>query len=133
MTKITRKLLAAALMLVAAAAGAQEMSGHGAGMAKEDPMPFTREMEKASQDIVAYIKAGRVMDARGAVSKLTGAADKVAPHITDVPLKDKLKAAVGDIKSLVNNSADLFELEEAAENLREILVATREKLRGMGN
>jgi hypothetical protein len=134
MKKIKQKMITLALILIAAAAGAQEMSGHGAGMAKEDPIPFTRDMEKVSQDIINYIKSGRIMDARGALRKLSSAADKVAPHITDAVLKDKLTSALNDIKTGVNSgSPDLFELEEAAETLRELLDAAREKLRGMSN
>jgi predicted nucleic acid-binding Zn-ribbon protein len=110
------------------------MAGHEAGMAKEDPVPFTRDMEKALQDIVSYVKAGSLMDARSGVSRLTSATDKVLPHITDAALKTRLDTAVNGIKKDINSgAADLFELEEKAESLQKDIQEAREKLRGMGN
>lgn len=110
------------------------MSGHDSTMTKEDPLPFVRDMERVAQDIVSQVKAGSVMDARNSISRLTSAADKVAPHITDTALKEKTQGAVNSIRSLVNSSSpDLFDLEDTVTELRDTLKQVLAALRGMGN
>ena len=106
--------------------------GHGAGMAKEDPVPFTRDIEKAADDILSQLKAGKTMDARNSVSRLGTAADKLTPHITDAALKKRLTGAVNDIKTLAAaKSPDIFDLEDKVDALRPVLEETRKKLQGM--
>jgi hypothetical protein len=108
------------------------MGGHGQGMTNEDPIPFTRDMEKAAADILSQTKAGRSMDARNSVIRLTGAADKVTPHITETVLKNSLTAAANEVKTIVNSaSPDLFELEDAVDSLQTVIEEVRKKLRGM--
>jgi hypothetical protein len=106
--------------------------GHDQGMTNEDPIPFTRDMERAAADILSQVKAGRGMDARNSLSRLTGAADKVTPHITETALKNRLTAGVNEVKTIVNStSPDLFELEDAVDSLQTVITEVREKLQGM--
>ncbi|GHV92824.1 hypothetical protein AGMMS50268_33270 [Spirochaetia bacterium] len=133
--KLTVVLLAAVFafgtgqMVMAQAGG---MGGHGAGMTQEDPIPFTRDMEKAAADILSQAKAGRIMDARNSVTRLTSAMDKVLPHITETALKNSLSSAVGAVRTTVAaNSPDLFDLEDKIEALQTAIVETRNKLQGM--
>ncbi|MFP3040659.1 hypothetical protein LQZ19_02445 [Treponema primitia] len=109
----------------------QSGGGHGEGMAKEDPVPFVRDMEKAALDILSHVKAGRVMDAQNSVSQLSGATDKVLPHITDTNLKDRLSKSVAEIKASVAGSPDVFELEEKIQVLQGDLKQALEKLQSM--
>jgi hypothetical protein len=110
------------------------MGGHGQGMASEDPIPFTRDMERAATDILSQVKAGRSMDSRNSLSRLTGAADKVMPHITETALKNRLIGAVNEIKTIVSaGSPDLFELEDTVETLQTVIEEVRKKLQGMNN
>jgi hypothetical protein len=120
-------------MAVAQSGGMGGMGGgHDQGMTKEDPIPFTRDMERAAADILSQVKAGRGMDARNSLSRLTGAADKVTPHITETALKNSLTAAVNEVKNIVNSaSPDLFELEDKIEALQTLITEVREKLQGM--
>lgn len=132
-------IFAAAAVFALAGAGytaaqSRDMGGHDSSMTKEDPAPFIRDMEKAARDTVNQVKAGRVMDARGSVSRLTGAADKVAPHITDAALKEKLLGTVKGIKALTNaGSPDLFDLEDKEVELQDTLRQVLETLQGMRN
>jgi hypothetical protein len=108
------------------------MGGHSTGMTREDPIPFTRDMERAAADILKQVKAGRGMDARNSLSRLTGATDKVTPHITDTALKNRLSAAVSEVKTIVNSaSPDLLELEDALDSLQTVIEEVRKKLQGM--
>jgi hypothetical protein len=108
------------------------MGGHDKSMTNEDPIPFTKDMEKAAADILKQVKAGRGMDARNSRSRLTGAADKVTPHITEIVLKNRLTAAVNEVKTIVNSSSpDLFELEDTVESLQTLFEEVRKKLQGM--
>ena len=112
--------------------GGGSSSGHGAGMSREDPVPFTRDIEKAADDILIQLKTGRTMDARNSVSRLTTATDKLTPHITDAALKRRLTGTVNEIKTLATaRSPDLLNLEDKVEVLRPILEEVREKLQGM--
>ena len=112
----------------------QSGGGHDSTMAREDPIPFLADIDKASQNIVDQVKAWRVMDAQNSVSQLSGAADKVLPHITDTALKDNLSATINAIKAGVNSgSPDSFELEEKNQSLLEYTRQAREKLREMGS
>ena len=107
-------------------------SGHGAGMSREDPVPFTRDIEKAADDILSQLKTGRTMDARNSVSRLTTATDKLTPHITDAALKRRLTGTVNEIKTIATaRSPDLLDLEDKVEVLRPTLEEVREKLQGM--
>ncbi|MDR2742050.1 MAG: hypothetical protein LBB98_07835 [Treponema sp.] len=106
--------------------------GHGAGMANEDPVPFTHDIEKAADDILSQLKAGRTMDARNSVSRLTTATDKVTPHITDTALKDRLTIAVNEVRTIAGTrSPDLLELEDKVDTLQMIIEEVRKKLQGM--
>jgi hypothetical protein len=137
--KLTAVLFAAVFALGAgqtATAQSGGMSGsgggHGAGMTKEDPIPFTRDIEKAADDILSQLKTGKTMDARSSVSRLTTAADKLTPHITDAALKKRITATVNDVKTIAAmRSPDLLDLEDKVEVLRTITAETREKLQGM--
>jgi hypothetical protein len=133
--KVTVVLLAALFALGAGqTAPAQNHGGggHGAGMTTEDPVPFTRDIEKAADDIVSRLKAGKTMDARNSVNRLTSAAGKLTPHITDAALKERLTGTVDEIKTIAAaKSPGLFALEDAVEMLRTILEETREQLHGM--
>ena len=141
-TKLTAVLLAALFAIGAGQiAGAQShggsgtggsSGGHGAGMTKEDPIPFTRDIEKAADDILVQLKTGKTMDARSSVSRLSTATDKLTPHITDAALKRRLTGAVNDIKTIAAaRSPGLLDLEDKVEVLRPILEEAREKLQGM--
>jgi hypothetical protein len=121
-------------MTAITAAAAMAQSGHDASMAKENPVPFTRDMDKAAQDIVSRVKAGRSMDAQSSVSQLSATADKLLPHITDAALKDQVKTLVGEIKTSVNSgSPDVFELEDKVQELQTALEQVRKKLQGMSH
>jgi hypothetical protein len=109
----------------------QSGGGHTSGMTNEDPVPFVRDMEKAAQDILSHIKAGRIMDAQNSVSQLSGATDKVLPHITDAALKVRLTKSVAEIKTIVAGSPDVFELEEKIQVLQGELKQALEKLQSM--
>ena len=112
--------------------GSTGSGGHGAGMTKEDPVPFTRDIEKAADDILNQLKTGKTMDARNSVSRLSTAADKLTPHITDAALKKRLTDTVNDIKTITAaRSPGLLDLEDKVEVLRPILEEAREKLQGM--
>jgi hypothetical protein len=108
------------------------MGGHGAGMTREDPIPFTRDMEKVAADILSQMKNNRIMDARNSMTRLSGATDKVMPHITDAALKTRLSGAVDEVKTIVNaRSPDLFALEDAVDALQTVIEEARKKLQGM--
>ena len=129
-TKLTAVLLAA-LFAIGAGQIATAQS-HGAGMTKEDPIPFTRDIEKAADDILSQLKTGKTMDARNSVNRLTTATDKLTPHITDAALKKRLSDTVNDIKTIATaRSPGILDLEDKVEVLRPILEETREKLQGM--
>jgi hypothetical protein len=101
-------------------------------MTKEDPVPFTRDIEKAAEDILGQLKTGKTMDARNSVSRLGAAIGKLTPHITDAALKKRLTDTINEIKTIANaRSPDLFDLEDKVEVLRTITTETREKLQGM--
>jgi hypothetical protein len=120
-----------AMTEIAAPQSAQSDGGHDSGMAKEDPVPFVRDMERTSQDILSQVKAGQVMDAQNSVSQLSGATDKALPHITDTALKERLSQSVIEIKTIVGSSPDVFELEEKIQMLQEDIKQAMEKLQGM--
>jgi hypothetical protein len=112
--------------------GGSTGGGHGAGMAREDPIPFTRDIEKAADDILNQMKTGKTMDARNSVNRLAAATGKLTPHITDAALKERLTGMVNDIKTIAAaRSPDLFNLEDKVEVLRTITAEVREKLQGM--
>jgi hypothetical protein len=116
----------------AAAQSGDSMGGLGQGMAKEDPIPFTRDIEQAAADILSQLKAGRAMDARNSVSRLTTATDKLAPHITGDALKKRLTAAVDGIKTMAGErSPDLLDLEDKVDALQVITEEVREALQNM--
>jgi hypothetical protein len=116
----------------AAAQSGGSMGGHGQGMANEDPIPFTRDIERAAAGILSQLKAGRTMDARSSVSRLSAATDKLIPHITDAGLKDRLIAAVNDIKTIAGaKNPDLLDLEDKVDALQPLIEEAREKLQGM--
>jgi hypothetical protein len=107
-------------------------SGHSGGMTSEDPIPFTRDMERAAADILTQVKAGRTMDARNSLSRLTTSLDKVTPHITDSALKNRLTTTLNDIKTIViTRSPDLFDLEDKIDALQQVIEEVRKKLQGM--
>jgi hypothetical protein len=115
-----------------ATAQSSSMGGHGSGMTKEDPVPFTRDMDKAATDILSQVKAGKTLDARNSLSRLTAAADKVTPHVTDAALKKRITDAVDGVKTIVNaKSPDLFDLEDNIEALQVIVGEARTKWQGM--
>ena len=112
--------------------GSASGGGHGAGMSKEDPVPFTRDIEKAADDILSQLKTGKKMDARNSVNRLGTATDKLMPHITDAALKKRLSDTVNEIKTIAAaRSPALLDLEDKVEALRPILEETRKKLQGM--
>jgi hypothetical protein len=107
-------------------------SGHNGSMTNEDPVPFTRDMERAAADILTQVKAGRAMDARNSVSRLSAAIDKLVPHITDTGLKDRLTTAVNDIKTIASaRSPDLFDLEDKVDALQIVTEEARKALQNM--
>ena len=110
--------------------GSSSGGGHGAGMTSEDPIPFTRDMDKAAADILSQLKAGRGMDAKNSATRLSSALDKVTPHITDAALKTRLTTAVSGVKTIVTaKSPDLFELEDSIDALQTVIEEAR-KFRG---
>jgi hypothetical protein len=112
--------------------GMGDAGGHGAGMTNEDPVPFTRDIERAAADILSQLKAGRAMDARNSVSRLSAATDKLTPHITDAALKERLTAAVDGIKTVAGErSPDLFDLEDKVDALQTITEEARKALQNM--
>jgi hypothetical protein len=116
----------------AAAQSGGGMGGHGQGMINEDPIPFTRDIEQAAAGILSQLKAGRTMDARNSVSRLSAATDKLTPHITDTALKDRLTAAVNGIKTIAGErSPDLLDLEDKVDALQVITEEVREALQNM--
>jgi hypothetical protein len=124
-------ILFAALFALGAGQTATAQS-HGEGMTKEDPIPFTRDIEKAADDILGQLKTGKTMDARNSVSRLTTATDKLTPHITDAALKKRLTGMVNDIKTIAAaKSPGLLDLEDKVEVLRTITAEARQKLQGM--
>jgi hypothetical protein len=72
------------------------------------------------------------MDARNSVSRLSAAADKLLPHITDTALKDRLTAAVNGIKTIAGaKNPDLLDLEDTVDVLQPLIEEVRKKLQGM--
>jgi hypothetical protein len=137
LTKLTVVLLAAVFAFGAgqrAAAQSGGMGGHGAGMANEDPLPFTHDIERAAADVLSQLKAGRTMDARSSVGRLSAATDKLTPHITDAGLKDRLIAAVNDVRTIASaRNPDLLDLEDKVDALQPLIEEAREKLQGMNS
>jgi basic membrane lipoprotein Med (substrate-binding protein (PBP1-ABC) superfamily) len=120
-------LLAAAISILAggrvfgADMNMQSAGGHDASMPNEDPLIFIKNIDKAAQDVVNQIKAGRTMDAQKSVSQLTDGVEKILPHVTDAALKDGLRNAANEIKNSVNSGqADIFDLEDQAQALQDI-------------
>jgi hypothetical protein len=112
--------------------GTSSAGGHDAGMTNEDPVPFTRDIERAAADILSQLKAGRAMDARSSVIRLSTATDKLTPHITGASLKDRLTAAVNDIKTIAGvRSPDLLDLEDKVDALLTITEEVRKALQNM--
>jgi hypothetical protein len=136
LTRLTVVLLAAAFAFGAgqraAAQSGDSMGGHDAGMTKEDPIPFTRDIERTATDILSQLKAGRAMDARNSVSRLATATEKLAPHITGDAVKKRLTAAVNGIKTIAGEkSPDLLDLEDKVDALQPLIEEVRKKLQGM--
>jgi hypothetical protein len=136
LTRLTVVLFAAVFAFGAgqraAAQSGDGMGGHGQGMTREDPIPFTRDIEQAAAGILSQLKAGRAMDAKNSVSRLNAATDKLLPHITDAGLKDRLTAAVNGIKTTAGaRSPDLLDLEDTVDALGPLIEEVRKKLRGM--
>jgi hypothetical protein len=135
LTKLTAVLLAAVFAFGAgqtATAQSGGMGGHDAGMTKEDPIPFTRDIERAAAEILSQLKSGRAMDARNSVSRLATATDKLAPHITGDDLKKRLTAAVDGIKTIAGErNPDLLDLEDKVDALQPLIEEVRKKLQGM--
>jgi hypothetical protein len=110
----------------------QSMGGHDASMPNEDPLVFIKDIDKAAQDVVNQVKAGKTIDAQKSVSQLTSGVEKVLPHMTDSALKDKLSGAANEIKSGVNSSQpDIFDLEDQVQALRDIMKQVAEQLQNM--
>jgi len=68
LTKLTVVLFVAVFafgagQMAIAQSGGMGMGGHDQGMTKEDPIPFTKDMERAVAGILSQVKAGRSMDA----------------------------------------------------------------------
>jgi hypothetical protein len=126
-------VLAAVVFVFAGAVQAQaQMGGHDSSMSREDPNVFIRDMERAFQDILSHIKAGRTMDARNSLTRLTTATDKLLTHVTDAALKEILNDTAGGIKADVNSgSPDLFDLEDKGVILDDTLKQITERLKGM--
>jgi hypothetical protein len=128
-------LLVAAISILAGgrAFGADmNTGGHDASMPKEDPLVFIKDIDKAAQDVVNQVKAGRTMDAQKSASQLTGSVEKVLPHVTDTALKDELKNVADEIKNSVNSGqADIFELEDKAQALQDITKQMTAQLQNM--
>jgi hypothetical protein len=138
LTKLTAVLLTAVFAFgagqtaTAQSGGMGVTGGHDAGMTKEDPIPFTRDIERAAAEILSQLKAGRAMDARNSVSRLATATDKLAPHITGDDLKKRLTAAVDGIKTIAGaRSPDLLDLEDKVDALQPLVEEVRKKLQGM--
>jgi basic membrane lipoprotein Med (substrate-binding protein (PBP1-ABC) superfamily) len=110
----------------------QSAGGHDASMPNEDPAIFIKNIDKAAQDVLNQIKAGRTMDAQKSAGQLTGSVEKVLPHLTDAGLKDKLKDAANEIKNSVNSGqADIFDLEDQIQALRDITKQVTARLQNM--
>ena len=130
-------VLFAALFALGAGAAASAQShggggGHGAGMAREDPVLFIRDIEKAAGDVLTQLKAGKTMDARSSISRLNAAAGKLNAHITNAALQKRLTGLVNDIKTIAAaKSPSLFDLEDKLEALRPLLAEVRETVQGM--
>jgi hypothetical protein len=116
----------------ASAGGGSGGGGHGAGMSNEDPVPFTRDIEQAADEILSRLKAGKTMDARNSAGRLTAAAGKLPPHITDAAMQKRLTDTIHAIRTIAGaRSPDLFDLEDQIAVLRAITAEARENLRGM--
>jgi hypothetical protein len=126
-------VLAAVVFVFAGAVQVQaQMGGHDPSMAREDPNVFIRDIERAFQDILNQIKAGRTMDARNSLTRLTTATDKLLTHVTDAALKKILGDTVNGIKADVNSgSPDPFDLEDKGAILDDTLKQITEILKGM--
>jgi hypothetical protein len=106
--------------------------GHDASMPNEDPLVFIKDIDKAAQEVVSQVKAGRTMDAQKSVSQLTGGVEKVLPHVTDSALKGELSGAANEIKNSVGSGRpDVFDLEDQVQVLRDIMKRVAVQLRNM--
>jgi len=120
-----------------APAGQHTASGHeahSASMPKEDPLPFMKDMDKALQEVVAQVKAGKTMDAQSSAARLTGAVNKVLPHMMEEGLKEQLRQAAAEIKNSVNaGRTDLNGLEDKAKAFQSIMQETTTHLQSMSH
>jgi predicted nucleic acid-binding Zn-ribbon protein len=106
--------------------------GHNASMPNEDPSVFIKNIDKAVQDVMNQVKAGRTMDAQKSVSQLADGVEKLLPHVTDAVLKDRLENASNEIKNSVNSAQpDIFDLEDMAQELQDVTKQVAEQLKNM--
>jgi hypothetical protein len=108
------------------------IGGHDASMPNEDPLVFIKDIDKAAQDALNQVKAGRTMDAQKSVSLLSSGVEKVLPHVTYAVLKDKLNGTANEIKNSVNSGqADIFDLEDQIQALQDVTKQVTEHLGNM--
>lgn len=97
-------------------------------------MPLIKDMEAVLQDAVKQVKSGRTMDAQKSAAQLVSTTEKVALHMTDAGLKDKLQKAAVEIKNSVNSGkTDPADLENKAKVMQELIKQTTVHLQSMSH
>jgi hypothetical protein len=106
---------------------AHNMPNHS--MPAGDPMPLIADLEKQLADVAAKQKAGQAADAQKSSAQLVQTVEKVAPHIMDDGLKNKIRQSAASLKDAVHAAkVDQANVDAKIKDLQDTLPKVKEDL-----